>query len=74
MAYTKDNTRRPLTDREVEIFEMLSHGLTHDIVAEKFEISKRTSEAHALHICRKLQACNMAHAVRLGFKYKILSK
>jgi DNA-binding NarL/FixJ family response regulator len=57
-----------LTDREVEIFEMIGQGLTTRGIATRLELSPKTVETHREHIKEKLELKNTAeltqHAVQ----------
>ena len=57
-----------LSDREIEIFEMIGHGLTSRQIARKLELSPKTVETHREHIKEKLELKNATeltkHAVQ----------
>ena len=57
-----------LTDREIEIFEMIGLGLTSQQIARRLDLSPKTVNAHREHIKQKLDLKNMtalmAHAVQ----------
>ena len=57
---------KQLTPREVEVLNLISSGDTSHIIASKLFISARTVDKHTEHVKRKLDAKNIAHAVRLG--------
>jgi DNA-binding NarL/FixJ family response regulator len=66
-----DSARSPierLTDRELEIFEMIGQGLTTRQIANRLELSPKTIETHREHIKEKLELTNTAelakHAVQ----------
>lgn len=56
-----------LTDREIQIFEMLGKGLTSREIAEKLHLSPKTVDTHRTHIKGKLRVRTLAeltqHAV-----------
>jgi two-component system response regulator FixJ len=54
-----------LTERENQILQLLSAGLTNKEVAIKLSISVRTVEIHRSHIMGKMEARNMTHLVRM---------
>ncbi|NCC51833.1 MAG: response regulator transcription factor [Spartobacteria bacterium] len=58
-----------LTERELEIFECLGHGLSSKEIAEKFALSKRTVEVHRAHIKKKLQCESSAQLLREAFRW-----
>ena len=66
-----DGLRSPLqrlTDREIEIFEMIGQGLTSRQIAGQLELSPKTVETHREHIKEKLELKNATeltkHAVQ----------
>ena len=66
-----DVSRSPieqLTDREVQIFEMIGQGLTSRQIARHLELSPKTVETHREHIKEKLELKNATeltkHAVQ----------
>jgi DNA-binding NarL/FixJ family response regulator len=53
---TNDNklqTPATLSDREVEIIELVTAGLTNEEIAKQLEISKRTVDNHISNIFKK---------------------
>jgi len=61
--YVKDNTVEHaqdgldmLSDRELEIFELIGRGLTTREIADKLTLSIKTVETHRSHIRQKLRA------------------
>jgi DNA-binding NarL/FixJ family response regulator len=61
-----------LSQRETQILELISRGLSSKHIADAFTISKDTVETHRKKILKKLQAGNMVQAVANAFRYKIL--
>lgn len=55
-----------LTGRELEILSMLSSGFCNKEVANKYELSVRTVEAHRLNIRRKTQSNTLSDLVRIS--------
>jgi DNA-binding NarL/FixJ family response regulator len=56
---TKDNklqTPAPLSDRELEIIELVTTGLTNEEIADRLTISKRTVDNHMSNILKKAGA------------------
>lgn len=58
-----------LTDRELEVLEMIGQGVATKIIAEKLCISARTVEAHRAHIKEKLAIQDGAALVRHAVKW-----
>jgi len=55
-----------LTGRELEILSMLSSGFCNKEVANKYDLSVRTVEAHRLNIRRKTQSNTLSDLVRIS--------
>jgi two-component system response regulator FixJ len=55
-----------LTPRERDVFELLLQGLPSKAIAHRLSISRRTVEAHRLHVMEKSGARNIAELVRLS--------
>jgi DNA-binding NarL/FixJ family response regulator len=56
-----DNARSPierLTDREIEVFEMIGQGLTSKQIARRLNLSPKTIETHREHLKEKLDVKN----------------
>lgn len=58
-----------LTDRELEILEMIGQGVATKILAERLSISTRTVEAHRAHIKDKLGISDGAALVRYAVQW-----
>lgn len=58
-----------LTDRELEILEMIGKGVATKIIAEKLSISARTVEAHRAHIKEKIGITDGAALVRFAVNW-----
>ena len=67
-ANTAQSPMERLTDREIEVFEMLGRGLTTRQIAGRLDLSPKTVETHREHIKTKLELKNTAelatHAVQ----------
>lgn len=55
-----------LTGRELEILSLLSSGYCNKEVANKYDLSVRTVEAHRLNIRRKTQSNTLSDLVRIS--------
>jgi len=62
-ARASAGVRASLTDREVEILEYVSHGLSVKQVATRLGLSPRTVETHIAKLYRKLGVRNRVQAV-----------
>ena len=59
-----------LTQRELDVLELMGHGLTNKEISQRLDISRRTVETHIHHLLDKLGATTRTRAVveagRLG--------
>jgi len=62
----------PLSEREMEVLELLCNGHNYTAVAEKLFISGHTVRAHIKNIYRKLQVSSRAEAVSKALKNRWL--
>jgi len=58
-----------LTNRELEIFELIGRGVTTQQIAGKLLLSPRTVETHRKNIKRKLNLANGAQLSRAAFQW-----
>jgi len=64
--------RTPLTGRELECLEWVSHGKTSWEIAVILELSERTINFHLGNACQKLGVYGRQHAVAKALKLGIL--
>ena len=57
-------TLKSLTERELEILQLLSDGLQNKQIARTLAITENTVEAHLRHLYAKLEVCNRTQASR----------
>lgn len=69
MAISESKTPASLSDREMQIIELVAAGLTNDKIAEKLEISKRTVDNHISNILDKTGADNRVALVRWALQW-----
>ncbi len=62
-----------ITDRELEILELIIKEHTNQEIAEKLFISSRTVDAHRRNLLQKTGARNTAGLVKYAFKHNIIS-
>ncbi len=62
----------PLTDRELQVFKLIAHGLTNKEVSCHLLISIATVENHIHHIYAKPGISNRAQAVAYAFQLRIV--
>ncbi|MBV8676759.1 MAG: response regulator transcription factor [Planctomycetaceae bacterium] len=58
-----------LTDRELEVFELIGQGNTRQQIASKLFISPRTVETHRQNIKQKLNLQNSAQLIRSAIQW-----
>ncbi len=68
----KEGQNGKLTDREVEILQAITKGMTNQQMANNLHISVRTVEAHKSNIMKKLKINSTAELVVYAIKHKIV--
>jgi DNA-binding NarL/FixJ family response regulator len=63
----------PLTDREVEVLELLAEGLSNKAIAARLGISDQTVKFHVASISGKLGAANRTDAVRRAVRRGLIT-
>ena len=58
-----------LSERELQVIELIANGLTNQNVADKLEISKRTVDNHVSNILTKTGTENRVALVRWAIKW-----
>ena len=58
-----------LSDRELEVFELLGHGQTINQIAEHLHLSPKTIETYRAHLKEKLKAPTSQQLARLAFQW-----
>lgn len=58
----------PLNEKEQFVLGRASDGLTNKEIARHMGITEVSVKMHMRSICRKLEACNRAHAVMISHK------
>lgn len=62
----------PLTERELEVLELLAQGLPNKEIAARLVISERTAKFHVSSIMAKLGASNRTEAVSLAAQHNLI--
>lgn len=62
----------PLTDREQQVLEGMSRGLSNAEIGHELFLSEDTVKTHARRLFRKLGAADRAQAVAFGFRWGFL--
>ncbi|MBI2376510.1 MAG: response regulator transcription factor [Deltaproteobacteria bacterium] len=63
----------PLTDRELEILQIIAKGLSNNEAAKVLGLSKATIRTHLEHIYEKLDVTNRVEAVTEGIRQGIIN-
>ncbi len=69
-----DSPLEALSDRELEILEMIAEGMTNKAIASRLSITESTARFHTGNILSKLGAQNRAEAVKLALKYHLIPR
>ena len=69
MAGGVSQTPVTLSDRELQVVELIAVGLTNQEIAEKLEISKRTVDNHISNILTKTATGNRVALVRWAMQW-----
>jgi DNA-binding NarL/FixJ family response regulator len=69
MAAGDSYTPASLSDREVQIIELVAAGLTNQEIAQQLEISKRTVDNHISNILTKTATDNRVALVRWALQW-----
>lgn len=70
LSGNKDHTQKPVTgvdklsDRELEVFELIGHGLSTNKIAGKLNLSEKTIETYRAHIKEKFNLDDAASLTR----------
>jgi DNA-binding NarL/FixJ family response regulator len=67
----KLNPLSRLSDRELEVFTMIGHGLGTREIAQRLILSIKTVEAHREHIKEKLNLKNGTELMRFAVQYTL---
>lgn len=62
-------TQPVLSDRELQVIELVTAGMTNEQIAEKLEISKRTVDNHISNILTKTDTQNRVALVRWALQW-----
>ena len=69
MAISESQTPASVSDREMQIIELVAAGLTNEKIADELEISKRTVDNHISNILDKTGANNRVELVRWALQW-----
>jgi DNA-binding NarL/FixJ family response regulator len=63
----------PLTQREIQVLELLAEGLPNKAIADRLKISDQTVKFHVSSISAKLGAANRTDAVRRAVRRGLIA-
>jgi DNA-binding NarL/FixJ family response regulator len=63
----------PLTEREMEVLELLSQGLSNKLIARELGISEHTVKFHVSSLYTKLGAASRTEAVHRGARLGLVT-
>ena len=69
MTQSKPQTSISLSERELQVVDLIANGLTNQEIAEKLEISKRTVDNHISNILTKTATDNRVALVRWALQW-----
>ncbi|MEA5419555.1 helix-turn-helix transcriptional regulator [Spirulina sp. CCNP1310] len=69
MTEPKPSTAISLSEREVQIIELVANGLTNQDIADQLDISKRTVDNHISNILTKTATGNRVSLVRWALQW-----
>ncbi|MDX2244652.1 MAG: response regulator transcription factor [Leptolyngbyaceae cyanobacterium bins.302] len=69
MASGESQVQSSLSERELQVIELVAAGLTNQEIAEKLEISKRTVDNHISNILDKTETENRVALVRWALQW-----
>ncbi|MEM9804556.1 MAG: LuxR C-terminal-related transcriptional regulator [Cyanobacteria bacterium P01_D01_bin.56] len=65
----KAQEQAPLSERELQIVELVAAGLTNQEISARLEISKRTVDNHISNVLNKTETGNRVALVRWALKW-----
>ena len=74
-VFARDEKKRAelgLTDRELEILELIAEGLSTREMAQRLHVSENTVKTHASRVFSKLGARRRTQAVQLGKQHRLI--
>ena len=68
-----DKLNELLTEREIQILQLIAEGYTNSQIADKLFISSGTVDTHRKNLMKKLNIHNISGLVKFAIKHKIIS-
>ncbi|KKD39213.1 MAG: response regulator transcription factor [Limnoraphis robusta] len=69
MTHSKSHSPVSLSERELQVVDLVASGLTNQEIAERLEISKRTVDNHISNILTKTETDNRVALVRWALQW-----
>ncbi len=69
MAGSESQTQATLSERELQVLDLVAAGLTNEQIAKQLEISKRTVDNHISNILTKTETDNRVALVRWALQW-----
>ena len=63
---------KPLTQREQQVLELLTHGLSNAEIGTELHLSPRTVEKYVSNLLRKTETSNRAELVRFAMEHRLV--
>lgn len=70
--YTSGKTATVLSERELEVLQLVSFGLSTNEIAERMYLSKHTITNHRKNMLARSRCGNLAELVRIAIKESLL--
>ena len=68
----KSELKNKLTNREIEVLQLITEGLLNKEIAQKLCISEKTVKNHVSNIFRKINVCDRTQAAVYAIKEHIV--
>ena len=68
----KENEEAHLTNREIEIIQLIENEMSNKQIAEKLFLSERTIETHRKNIFRKTNTSSVIGLVKYAYEHKLI--
>ena len=69
---TRTNNAFDLTNKELQVLELVLSGLTNKQISEKLQNSKRTVETHRFNLMRKMEVKNLIDLSKKAQEFKLV--
>jgi PAS domain S-box-containing protein len=69
----RSRARNDLTERELEILQLMADGFENEHISRELFISRETVKTHVRRLLRKLRARSRTHAVAQGLRHNLIA-